>query len=215
MLIERYEGAAKRYLLAALRNEDAAADVYQNFVMKLLRGDFRGADPHRGRFRAFLKTALCRTIVDYRRESKRRLTPLPGETYANDGVADEPRDDDAAFARSWRDEMLARTWRALDLEQTQSGKPLHAVLRYRVDHPDLRSPELAEGLTRELGREISAANVRVMLFRARERFASLLLDQVALLLENPSRDELEQELIDLSLLEYCRPALLVRYGVAN
>ncbi|MBI3468965.1 MAG: hypothetical protein HY000_38670, partial [Planctomycetes bacterium] len=82
---------------------------------------------------------------------------------------------------------------------------------YRVDHPDLRSPVLAEGLSGELGREISAANVRVMLHRAREQFALLLLDQVAQSLENPGRDELEQELIELELLDYCRPVLASRY----
>ena len=49
------------------------------------------------------------------------------------------------------------------------------MLRYRVDHPDLRSPELAAGLTEKLGKPINAGAVRVLLHRAREVFAELLL----------------------------------------
>lgn len=207
LLIERYGGAAKRYLLAALRSEDAAADVYQDFVLRFVRGDFRGADPEKGRFRAFLKTVLYRLIVDYQRARRRQVAPLLPDIEIAAALDHEPRESDLAFVQSWRDEILSRTWRALQREQEQSGKPIYAVLRFRVDHPELRSPELAQGLSRELGREITGANVRVMLHRAREQFAILLLDQILQTLENPTRDELEQELIELELLDYCRPAL--------
>ena len=85
------------------------------------------------------------------------------------------------------------------------------VLRYRVDHPDLAfAPELAAGLSEQLDREISAGNVRVMLHRAREQFADLLLDEVEQSLDEPSFDDLEEELIELELIEYCRPALAKR-----
>lgn len=210
MLIERYGGAARRYLLAALRNEDAADDVYQDFILRFVRGDFHSADPEKGRFRGFLKTVLYRMIVDYQRARKRDPTPQLPDERMMPAAEDEPRADDEAFAQSWREELLARAWSALEQEQQQSGKPIYSVLRYRVDHPELRSPELAAGLAGELGREISAANVRVMLHRARERFASLLLDQVAQSLDDPGREALEEELIELQLLEYCRPALASR-----
>jgi RNA polymerase sigma-70 factor (ECF subfamily) len=196
-------------LLAALHSEDAAADVYQDFVLRFLRGGFRAADPGKGRFRAFLKTALYRMIVDYQRARRRQCALLAGDQISA-ALDDLPSENDFAFVLGWRDEILARTWRALEEEQRRSGKPHHSVLRYRVDHPDVRSPELAMGLSRELGREISPANVRVLLHRARERFAVLLVDQVVQSLDHPTRDELEQELIDLELLEYCRPALLGR-----
>jgi RNA polymerase sigma-70 factor (ECF subfamily) len=81
------------------------------------------------------------------------------------------------------------------------------VLRYRVDHADLRSPELAAGLSEALGKPINAGAVRVLLHRAREAFAELLLAEVMETLADGSLDEAEQELIDLDLLEYCRPAL--------
>jgi RNA polymerase sigma-70 factor (ECF subfamily) len=212
-LIERYGGAARRYLLAALHSEDAAADVYQDFVLRFLRGDFRNADPQKGRFRAFLKTVLYRMIIDYQRARRRQAALLSEDSPMAPAVEAEPPENDNAFVQGWRDELLARTWSALDREQQESGKPLYTVLRYRVDHPDLRSPELAAGLSRELDHQVSAGNVRVMLHRAREQFAILLLDQVAQSLEDAGREELEQELIELELFEYCRPALASRYPV--
>ena len=111
------------------------------------------------------------------------------------------------FGTSWRDELLARCWQRLADDEQKSGKPYHTVLRYRVAHPDLRSPELADGLTKELGKPINAGAVRVLLHRARELFAELLLDEVTESLASGSLDEAEQELIDLDLHEYCRPAL--------
>jgi RNA polymerase sigma-70 factor (ECF subfamily) len=209
-LLERYGGAARRYLLGALRDEDAADDVYQDFVLRFVRGDFQSADPEKGRFRSFLKTVLYRMIVDRQRARKRNPTPQLPDERIEPAVTDEPPEDDAAFMQSWREELLARAWKALAAEQQTTGKPIHSVLRFRVDHPDLRSPELAAGLSQQLDREISPANVRVMLHRARERFGDLLLDQVAQSLESPGRDELEEELIELQLLEYCRPALAGR-----
>jgi RNA polymerase sigma-70 factor (ECF subfamily) len=102
---------------------------------------------------------------------------------------------------------LARCWQRLAADEADSGKPYHTVLKFRVAHPDLRSPELADGLAKELGKPINAGAVRVLLHRARELFAEILLDEVSESLADNSLDEAEQELIDLNLLEYCRPAL--------
>ena len=66
-LLARYGGAARRYLLAALRDEDEADDAYQDFMLRFVRGDFHAADPAKGRFRSFLKTVLYRMIVDRQR----------------------------------------------------------------------------------------------------------------------------------------------------
>ena len=49
--------------------------------------------------------------------------------------------------------------------------------------------------------------VRKLLQRARAQFAEALLDDVAHSLGHPAPDALEQELIDLDLLPYCRDAL--------
>jgi RNA polymerase sigma-70 factor (ECF subfamily) len=47
-LLDRYGGAVRRYALSALRSEDAADDVLQEFSLKFLRGDFANANPSAG-----------------------------------------------------------------------------------------------------------------------------------------------------------------------
>jgi RNA polymerase sigma factor (sigma-70 family) len=207
-LLDRYGGAVHRYALAALRDEDAADEVFQEFALRFVRGDFGNADPERGRFRAFVKTIVYRLIIDYQRKQKKRGQEGPMHSNLAEPVADAvDAADDAAFQHSWRDELLARCWERLAALEESSGRPVHTVLRYRVDHPDERSPELAAGLSKQLGKPINAGAVRVQLHRARETFADLLLDEVTQSLADGTLDEAEQELIELDLLEYCRPAL--------
>src|SRR5688500_14765658 len=57
VLMERYRGAAYRYLLGAVRSPDAADELFQEFALRFVRGDFRRADPDRGRFRDYVKAA--------------------------------------------------------------------------------------------------------------------------------------------------------------
>jgi hypothetical protein len=79
------------------------------------------------------------------------------------------------------------------------------VLRSRADYPELRSPQLAEHLAGRLGRPVTAVWVRQMLLRARARFAAALEAEVAASLGVATPDEVEQELGELGLLDYCRP----------
>ena len=80
------------------------------------------------------------------------------------------------------------------------------MLRFRADHPEMRSPQLAEQLASRLGRPISPAGVRQTLHRAREKFGSLLLEEVSHALDQPTAENVQQELAELGLLDYCCPA---------
>src|SRR5262245_58725273 len=64
-LLLRYHAAAYRYLLGTLRDAAAAEELAQDFAVRFLRGDFKQADPQRGRFRDFLKTSLRRLAIDH------------------------------------------------------------------------------------------------------------------------------------------------------
>ncbi len=202
----KYGGAIRRYLLACLKNEDAADDVYQEFSLKFIRGDFKGADPDKGRFRSFVKTCLFRMIVDHQRGDKKRkkMGAIP-EGHELEDL--NPDDQDATFVQSWREELLARSWDALKTYEEESQRPYHTVLRYRADHPQARSQEMAEGLSQILDREANAAWVRQTLKRARDEFARMLLEEVGHSLAATSLQAVEDELSSLNLLEYCKPAL--------
>lgn len=209
-LMQRYGGAVYRYLLASLRNADLADDLAQEFAYRFLRGDFRRADPQRGRFRDFVKTAILNLIVDHHRRQKGRPQPLPAGELEPVTTAEGPDDFDRQFVESWCKELLTRSWEALAYLEQQTGQPFHTVLQFRADYPDLRSAQMAEGLSTSLGKPVSAEWVRQTLHRAREKFADFLLDEVEQSLPQPTQDELEQELSELGLLEYCQPALARR-----
>jgi RNA polymerase sigma-70 factor (ECF subfamily) len=208
LLLQRYCGAAYRYLRGALRDDDAALDLLQEFVVRFLRGDFRRADPGSGRFRNYLKAALIHLVADYHRERRARPRPLPADIDERAAAPDDGAGDEATFLRSWREELINRTWVAL-----AEAKPTHhAVLVFHVENPGLPSAGAAEQLAARLGKPFTAAHVRVTLQRAREAFAELLLGEVAHSLGACTDSELVQELHALGMSKLCAPALERRKG---
>jgi RNA polymerase sigma-70 factor (ECF subfamily) len=206
-LLDRYGAAVFRYLCGAVRDRGDAEELAQEFALRFLRGDLRGADPDRGRFRDFVKGVLFHLIADYYRKRRRGgHLPLPDDSR---GVPASPveRDPDRAFLDSWRDQLLHDAWAALARLQRESGKPFHDVLRLRADKPEMRSAEMARLLGERMAKPVSPDWVRQTLRRARERFADLLVQLVAETLKDPSRKTLEDELIELNILSYCGPAL--------
>src|SRR5262245_5833081 len=104
LLLQRYCGAAYRYLRGALRDEDAALDLLQEFVLRFLRGDFRRADPGSGRFRDYLKAALIHLVTDYHRGQRAQPRPLPADIDDRAVAPDEGAGNEASFLQSWREE---------------------------------------------------------------------------------------------------------------
>ena len=205
-LIDRSQGAVRRYLRKLLSDPDAAEEVFQEFALQLVHGKLHGANPERGRFRDFVKGTLFHLIADYRKQRQRWPGPLPNDGATLPANVDQEAAD-REFLDSWRDELLARAWAALAAADAETGQPFFAVLRFRADHPEMQSPEMAGELAARLGRPLTPPGVRQTLHRAREKFADLLLCEVAHTRPTPARDKLEEELADLSLLDYCRPAL--------
>jgi RNA polymerase sigma-70 factor (ECF subfamily) len=203
-LLRRYGGAVKRYLLGALRDADTADELTQEFAVRFLSGRCGGADPERGRFRNFVKGVLGHLIADHYRKQQARPRHVPLDEADVAGAGVDPSAPDPLFVESWRQELLARAWKALAELEAETAQPFHTVMRLRVDQPELRSAQMAEQLAARLGKPVSAAGLRQTLHRARDRFADLLLDEVAQTLGETDADELQQELVELNLLTYCR-----------
>ncbi len=201
-LMLRYCGAVYHYLLGATRDEDAALELTQEFFLRFLQGAFHRADPERGRFRDYVKTVLIHLVTDYHQDQRARPQALPEDLAAPAVPAPEAADPDAAFLQAWREDLLRRTWEALAAHAT-----LHAVLLLHVQQPDLPSPDLADQLTARLNKPFTAGHVRVALHRAREKFADLLLAEVAHSLGTPTDAQLVRELRDLDLLRFCNRSL--------
>src|SRR5262249_16077634 len=92
-------------------------------------------------------------------------------------------------------------------DETARTPPFYTVLRFRADHPELSSREMAAQLGARLGKPLTATGVRQVLHRARERFADLLVEEVAQRLGDPTEERREEEFIELELCECCRVAL--------
>jgi DNA-directed RNA polymerase specialized sigma24 family protein len=203
-LLLRYYGAVYRYLRSVLRDPDAAGDLAQEFSQHFLRGKFDRADRRRGRFRDYVKTAAHNLSADH----YRRQPPAGGQLgdAPEPAAPDETARDDRLFLECWRDQLLTRAWDELARLQDRTAQPFHTVLRFRADHPDLHSPQMAEQLSSVMGKPVTAGWVRQVLLRARRKFADLLLEDLAHSLEWPTTELMEQELIDLDLREHCRDA---------
>lgn len=204
------------YLCGMVRDRDVAEELTQEFCVRFLRGDFRNANPGRGRFRDLIKAAARHLALDWwKREQVRRKKgphPLPaaGQLRAATPSSQEFRitpKTEAVFTAQWRQSLLAQAWKTLARVQKQTGSLYFTVLRYKSAHPKTRSHELAAQLTGRLGRKVTAAGVRQLLGRSRRKFADCLVLQVQRSLPGAGVAEIERELIELNLLIYCKDAL--------
>ena len=107
------------------------------------------------------------------------------------------------FLATWR----TGCWTGPGRRSASAQPTYHAVLLYRVENPDVPSPQMAEQLGASLGTPMRSDQVRKALQRSHARFAELLVDEVTTSLGTPSREEVADELRELDLLKYCRSAL--------
>ena len=216
-LVRRYGGAVHRYLLASLRDAEAADDLAQEFALRFFRGDFRNADPGQGGFRDFLKRAVYHLMVDYHR-SRRSRPCAPGRRGRRAGPRTPIRGiaiSTCRFLESWRDQLMALAWTELGRVQEWTGQPFADVLRLRVENADLRSPNWPSELI-AAARSIGYCRLGPRHSPPRpDMFVESLLGEVEQSLRYPSPERLEEELIDLGLLEHCRSVLKRRRGAAG
>ena len=198
-VLQRYGGCIYRYIYGATRDYNVADDLAQEFAYRFVRGDFRNADPAKGRFRDYLKTALRNLINDYFRKQKKDGVSLEQNQFLvanlHATLADE-------FVEGWRGELLSRVWSALkDFEDLKSNY-YYTVLRFRADHPKLGSVEIAQSISQQINLPVSADWIRQKLHRARGKFAEFLRDEVRSTLPGSTDVDVDNELAELHLLQY-------------
>jgi RNA polymerase sigma factor (sigma-70 family) len=208
MLLQRYAGAIYRYVLAAVRDPNAADDLAQDFALGMCKGYFKNADPNKGRFRDYVKTSLAHLIAKHFQRQKKQPLGMDENVSEPAVAAEETPAGDDTFEKNWRQELLNRAWEGLAEVERSTGQLFHTFLEHRTRNPQTSSARMAEEFGKKLGKRLTAESVRQTLHRARQRFAELLLEEVAHTVESRQRDVLEQELLDLGLYEYCKDALL-------
>lgn len=197
-LLPRYCRAVKSYLSRLVGN-DAAEELSQEFALRFLRGEFRQADPNRGRFRDYIKSSVIYLAKAHRnkRAAKAIFGPIPDELRVRFKSSD-----DHGFHDLWRDELLNRVWSELEKTSQQKDDLRFAVLQARAKNPEASSDQLAEQLSASLSLTMTSDNLRQVIHRARTKFAELLRAEVAATLPGCDDAQVDEELADLGLLKY-------------
>ena len=174
-------------------------------LWRILKGDFAGADPDRGRFRDLLKVAV-RNMVRNHWDKQNRRRPVDLDVGDAEKGAEDPEQD--PWLEGWRNNLLSIAWSKM--EEYQSANPTsiaYTVLRLRAEHPGDDSKQLAEKLSEAVGRTIKPDTTRQQLRRARLRFAEMLVEEIADGLDQPDQTRVQEELISLGLYEHIKDAL--------
>lgn len=214
-LVMRYAPAVQRYLHALISNPDDAEEVGQDFFLLVSKHGLPRTRQDRGRFRDYLKKCVRNAACNFLRRNqacKQQAMDIAHLALAEEtlvGLEEE-------WLGEWRHCILDRVWRRLREQQRKSrGSLAYTVLRLCVDHPNERSDVLAQKVAAQLKKPIRPEAFRQQLSRARRLFAQLLVDEVALTLNDPEPHTVEEELADLGLIQYVRSYLPLRRRIST
>ena len=198
-LVMRYAPAVRRFVQVVVRDPSMADELSQDAMIRILRGDFAGADPTRGRFRDLLKTAIRNMARNYwAKENRRSSADFDLSLLDDDGQ--EVQKFDEEWTTQWRENVLSNVWdKLLDWQKSNEANVAHTVLKLRSEFTESSSAELAADLSKSTGRQYTPENTRQLLRRARVKFVEILVSEVADGLESPSPGDIGEELVALGL----------------
>ena len=179
---------------------DAAEDLAQTFFERFLEDAYHTvADPARGRFRAFLLTALKRFLINadaeahaLKRGGGMRMDVLADNAPSGSDWLINSASPERAFERSWAIAVLDAAMRRLREEAEQAGKgelfdQLREFLTERPDEADYARAAAALNLRRN--------TLAVAVHRMRHRLRELVRQELAQ--TTACKDDLEAELREL------------------
>lgn len=199
-LCEAYWPPVHGYLRRRGYSDPDAKDLTQGLFERMLeRGDFRAADPGKGRFRSYLLTCLKHFEWNERVRSRalKRGGGEPALSLEDPLVrADGPMEPaqssqnlQCLFDRDWAARLVDRVLIRLHKEEEESGRgELFRELQSLLTRDE--SPEFREALARKYGVERGTIDTRVS--RLRMRYRTLLRNEVGHLVSDAS--EVEDEI---------------------
>ncbi|HKS16056.1 MAG TPA: sigma-70 family RNA polymerase sigma factor [Planctomycetota bacterium] len=192
-LCEIYWPPLYAYLLRKGHPRDQAQDLVQGFFAYLLEKELMDrADPERGRFRNFLKSALKNFLADEHRAAGRQKRgggkiriPIDAEVAPLEEMAAAPGHEtpEACFDRAWANEILAAA--LFDLQRILKEEKREAAFQ-ALELYDLAPPPGESLGYREVAQRLkrSEAEVKADLAYARQRLRQALAERVRLYCED-------------------------------
>ena len=169
------------YLYVRLRwksDAEHAEDLTQSFFeTAIVRETFASYEPHRARFRTFLRACLDRHVIDQHRRTVaiRRGGAFVHLDFAGADAELEStthHDPEAAFDAAWLRHLMQLALDGLDRAFELRGKPTHARL-FRDFHVDDAPPSYADAAARY---GITVTDVTNWLHAARREFRRIALE---------------------------------------
>ncbi len=192
------------YIRRSGKSPEDAEDLTQGFFERLLtHGTLAAADPGKGKLRTFLLACMRNYLADQRDHDMARkrgasLLTSFNPAWAQERYAAEPVDDltpDRLFQRRWALTVLDYSLQLLSEEFAAHGKAelfkaLRPFLGFGPD-PERRYEEIGAVLG------IPVGTLKNDVFRLRERWRKLLFEQVAMTLDDPTPENIKDELKEL------------------
>jgi hypothetical protein len=205
-VLQRYGKAVRCYLIALVGRDDAE-EAAQEIALAVVSGKFAKWDPDKSRFRDYLKAAVRHAAWGARRRLSTHAVHLADPAALAD-LASRQGEDDGVWLDAWRDELIKAALNRLSEYQAKNpGNVFYTLVRLRIDHPDLKSDDLAVRLSHAAGRSYTPENARQQKVRALRKFAELLVEEVCATLNQPTPEGVEEELCSLGLMSWVRPYL--------
>ncbi len=182
------------------QSNESAKDLTQDFFVWIVESDLLSrADPAKGRFRAFLKTALQNYFYNEERRQNRLKRGGGREIFAleiRDEEVDVPdaagRNPEEALDDAWRREVLGRAAERLEQACRTEGKEAY----YKVFHDFyLQGPGATNYKELSARHGISESDISNYLVHAKRRFREIVAALVTETVESPP--ELREELKSL------------------
>jgi DNA-directed RNA polymerase specialized sigma24 family protein len=179
---------------------EEAGDLTQDFFLWILETGFLSrADPNKGRFRGFVKTALQNYLAMTSRKERALkrgggMRPLPLDEAPEEELVDGTggSDPDKLLDRQWTAELLARALKRVRETYEEEGKPTHFAVFWEYylaasDDLDYRAAAVKF--------DLSVKDVGNYLRNAKQRFRGILFAMVTETVTSP--EELAAEWRDL------------------
>jgi RNA polymerase sigma factor (sigma-70 family) len=198
-LCRSYRPPVLAYIRGRGYNADAAEDLAQTFFERFIEDAYHAnADPERGRFRAFLLTALKRFLINadaeahaLKRGGAMHFDPVGENSQSGDALA-ATGTPEREFERSWTLAVLEAAMSKLRAEAEKTGKvaqfdQLREFLTERPDEEDYARASATLNMRRN--------TLAVAVHRLRHRLRELIRTELAQ--TTAAHEDLELELRDL------------------